>query len=79
MSGLSETVASVVLQYTWHHREDQEEGDRQHLHSRAGWLPGVMAEGRAAMCSVSSLWPRLITLVGATPEDVVDSAKIFDE
>ena len=38
-----------------------------------------MAEDRAAMGSLSSPWPRLITLVDATPEDVVDSAETSDE
>ena len=67
------------LQYTWHHRDDQEEGDRRHLQARGESLTAVMTGERVAMGSLSSPWPRLTTLVGATPEDVVDSDETFDK
>jgi len=39
----------------------------------------VVAEERAAMDSKTSFWPRLITLVCAPLEDVVESAETSDE
>jgi len=39
----------------------------------------VVAEERAAMDSLPSSWSRLITLVGAPLEDVVESAETSDE
>ena len=54
-------------------------GDNRHLQARRSSLTMVMAEEGAAMSSSTSPLPRLITLVGATLEDVVERAETSDE
>ena len=52
--GLCGTVSLAGAQHTWHHRVDQEEGDRRHLQTKGVTL--VMAEEREAEGSSSSTW-----------------------
>jgi len=50
----------------------------RHLSASRGSI-SVVVEERAAMDNLPSYWPRLITLVGAPLEDVVESSETSDK